>query len=198
VSLEQFHFDPDTYLAVIREELPVYDQIQDAVGKATAGRPSRRILDLGAGTGATTRAVQHHHPDASFVLVDENPGMLSLATADLPEDHIEATVIGDLSESVPDGPFDLVVSALAIHHLPGARKRDLFIRVRSVLRASGRFVMADVVVPDDSDDAVTPLSEGYDHPSSLAELTGWLTDAGFQPAITWQWKDIAVFACDPR
>lgn len=82
--------------------------------------------------------------------------------------------------------------------LPGAAKRDLFVQVRSALSAAGRFVMGDVVVPDDPDDAVTPLSEGYDHPSSLLELSGWLADAGFRAAITWQWKDIAVFSCDPR
>jgi tRNA (cmo5U34)-methyltransferase len=198
VSLEQFHFDPATYSAIIREELPVYDQIQDAVGNATADRPSRRILDLGAGTGATARAVQQRHPSASFVLFDESPEMLAVANDTLGDAPIERVLIGDLLGPIPDGPFDLVVSALAIHHLPGTAKRDLFLQVRSALSSSGRFVLADVVVPANPDDAVTPLSEGYDHPSSLPELTAWLADAGFTAAVTWQWKDIVVMRCDPR
>ena len=36
--------------------------------------------------------------------------------------------------------------------------------------------MGDVVVPDDARDAVTPLSEDFDHPSSLGELRGWLDE----------------------
>jgi tRNA (cmo5U34)-methyltransferase len=52
--------------------------------------------------------------------------------------------------------------------------------------------MADVVVPEDPDDAVTPLSEGFDHPSSLPELRGWLDDAGFSVSVVGGWKDIVV------
>jgi hypothetical protein len=29
---EQFHFDPDTYLEMVRSEVPDYDQLQDIVG----------------------------------------------------------------------------------------------------------------------------------------------------------------------
>jgi hypothetical protein len=34
---DQFHFNPATYLEMIREELPAYDELQDAVAEATAG-----------------------------------------------------------------------------------------------------------------------------------------------------------------
>jgi tRNA (cmo5U34)-methyltransferase len=194
----QFHFDPDTYLALMHRELPAYREIQLAVGEATAGLPVRRILDLGAGTGETARAVLEHHPTAALVLMDESPGMLSAARIVLGDDKIEQVVVGDLLGPLPTGPFDLVVSALAIHHLQGTAKRDLFLRVRPLLRAAGRFVMADVVVPEDPDDAVTPLSDGYDHPSSVPELEGWLDDAGFTASVVWSWKDILVLSCDAR
>jgi len=97
-------------------------------------------------------------------------------------------VVGDLLGPLPDGPFDRVVSALAIHHLRGTAKRDLFFRLRPLLGPTGRFVMADVVVPQDPDDAVTPLSEGFDHPSSLPELLEWLEDAAFGVSVVWSWK----------
>lgn len=176
--------------------MPVYDQIQEAVGEAAAGGECRRILDLGAGTGETARAVSQQHPTASFVLVDESPEMLSTAVDVLGDARVEQVVVGDLLGPLPDGPFELAVSALAIHHLEGTAKRDLFLRLRPVLVPGGRFVMADVVVPADPRDAVTPLSEGYDYPSSLPELIGWLNDAGFAASVRWTWKDIAILSCD--
>jgi tRNA (cmo5U34)-methyltransferase len=194
----QFHFDPDTYLALIRREVPVYDEVQLAVGEAAAGGEARRILDLGAGTGETSRAVLEHHPTAALVLMDESPEMLTAARIVLGDDLIEQAVVGDLLGPLPDGPFDLVVSALAIHHLPGTAKRDLFFRLRPVLGPPGRFVMADIVIPGDPRDAVTPLSEGFDHPSSLPELLGWLDDAAFAVTVAWSWKDIVVLTCDAR
>jgi tRNA (cmo5U34)-methyltransferase len=194
----QFHFDADTYLSLMRRELPVYEEIQQAVARAAAAGDARRILDLGAGTGETSRAVLQHHPTAMLVLLDENPGMLAAAIKALGDERIEATVVGDLLGPLPNGPFDLIVSALAIHHLEGVAKRELFFRIRALLRADGRFVIADLVVPEDPTEAVTPLSDGYDHPSSLRELDAWLHDAGFDASVVWSWKDIVVLRCDTR
>lgn len=194
----EFHFDADTYLSLMRRELPVYEEIQRAVARAAAGGTVGRILDLGAGTGETSRAVLEHHPSAALVLVDENPGMLAAATHALETKRIEETIVVDLLGPLPVGPFDLIVSALAIHHLEGTAKRELFLRVHELLRQGGRFVMADLVVPEDPAAAVTPLSDGYDHPSSLRELDGWLDDAGFDVSVTWSWQDIVVVSCVPR
>jgi tRNA (cmo5U34)-methyltransferase len=192
----QFRFEPDTYLAMIRHDVPVYDEIQLAVGDAAAGGDVRRILDLGAGTGQTSRAVLEHHPTAALVLMDESAEMLTAARVVLTDDQVEQAVVGDLLGPLPDGPFDLVVSALAIHHLRGTAKRDLFVRIRPLLGPTGRFVMADLVVPEDPNDAVTPLSEGFDHPSSLPELREWLEDAAFTVSVVWSWKDVVVLRCD--
>ena len=53
--MSQFHFDPDSYLAMMREDLPRYDELQETVAAATAGLEVRRILELGTGTGETAR-----------------------------------------------------------------------------------------------------------------------------------------------
>jgi tRNA (cmo5U34)-methyltransferase len=95
---------------------------------------------------------------------------------------------------VPRGPFDLVFSALAVHHLDAAEKRDLFGRVAAELRAGGAFVLGDVVVPDRAEDAVTPLTPGFDLPDRPADLVRWLEEAGFESRVTWQHRDLAVIA----
>jgi tRNA (cmo5U34)-methyltransferase len=101
-----------------------------------------------------------------------------------------------LEEPLPPGPFDLVASALCVHHLPGREKAELFNRVAAALAPGGRFVLGDVVVPADPDDARTPLTPGYDHPSRLAEQLDWLREAGLHPHVTWAEADLAVVAAD--
>src|SRR6185437_533273 len=134
-----------------------------------------------------------HHPEALLVGVDENEGMLAVAGAQLPAERVDLRV-GRIEEPLPDGTFDLVTSALCIHHLDGVGKADLFRRVHDALVPGGLFVLGDVVVPVDPADATTPLTPGYDRPSPLADQLGWLADAGFEPSVAWQAGDLAVIA----
>jgi len=196
---EQYHFDPNTYLATIREEVPDYDTLQSEIGRLvreSGAADAPRVLDLGGGTGATSRAVLDARPGARLVLVDENPHMLDIARNVLPAASVEHIVVADLSDPLPDGPFDLVVSALAVHHLDGGQKRALFATVRDRLSARGRFALADVVVPVDPADQLTPLSPGYDKPDTAADVLAWLHVAGFRAEVVWARRDLAVFVAD--
>jgi tRNA (cmo5U34)-methyltransferase len=193
----QFHFEPDSYLDMIRAEVPAYDELQGAVAaRAAEIAPVSRVLDLGAGTGVTASAVLAHHPGASLTLVDESAEMLEHAQRTLPADRLEQVLVRDLAAPLPAGPFDLVVSALAVHHLDQPGKRLLFERVHEALRAGGRFVVGDVVIPVDPADAVTPLTPDYDRPDRIHDLLVWLTDAGFIPSVSWECKDLVVIAAD--
>ena len=197
--MAQFHFDPDTYLEMVRSEVLDYDTLQSEVERATrafADNGAPRTLDLGAGTGSTSLAVLRARPNARLVLVDENPGMLAVAEEALPAANVERVVVADLSDRLPEGPFDLVVSALAIHHLDGPAKQALFAGVHSRLGDAGRFVMADVVIPDDAADATTPLTDGYDKPDRARDLLAWLQAAQFRVECVWAAHDLAVFVAD--
>jgi len=187
-----YHFDASTYTQDIRTDVAAYDVLQDEVARAT-GHGLGRILDLGTGTGETARRVLARHPDASLIGIDENAQMLAAARSALPPERVKLCA-GRIEEPLPEGPFDLVTSALCVHHLDGQGKAELFARVRDVLVPGGLFVMGDVVVPDDPAAASTPLTPGYDRPSPLADQLGWLVDAGLSPAVTWQDGDLAVVA----
>ena len=186
----QYHFDASTYTDAIRSDVPFYDEFQDVVAGAT-GRGAERILDLGTGTGETARRVLALHPEASLVGVDENEGMLALASSQLPVERVELRV-GRIEEPLPPGPFDLVTTALCVHHLDERGKAELFGRVREALSPGGLFVMGDVVVPVDPAAASTPLTPGYDRPSPLADQLRWLSEAGFEPDVVWEEGDLAV------
>ncbi len=47
------------------------------------------------------------------------------------------------------GPWDLIISALAIHHLADADKRSLFARIRAALPPGGLFINAEQVLGHD-------------------------------------------------
>jgi tRNA (cmo5U34)-methyltransferase len=186
----QFHFDPSTYLENMRADIPVFDELQEETARATEGVAAQDILELGVGTGMTARRLLAVHPKAKLVGIDESEAMLA-----------EADVAGDLRVSrledpLPEGPFDLVVSCLAIHHLDADGKRDLFRRIAAVLKPGGRLVLADVVVPEREEDAVTPTTPGFDRPDALDPQLEWLREAGFAPQTTWTWKDLAVVRAD--
>src|SRR5207248_8040253 len=104
---------------------------------------------------------------------------------------------GRLEDPLPPGPFDLVVSALAVHHLDAAGKQSLFGRVAGTLRPGGRFVLADVVVPEDPADAVTPIDDdGYDKPDSVGDQLDWLACAGLRARVHWASRDLAVIVAE--
>ena len=191
----QFHFDPDTYLAMVTSEVPLYAELQDKTAEATEGLTVRRFLDLGTGTGETAAGITGRHPSARMVGIDESPDMLDHAQRRLPEAELR---VGRLQDALPSGPFDLVVSALAVHHLDGPAKARLFRNVAAVLVTSGHFVMADVIVPDDPDDVVTPIDGVHDTPSSVADLMRWLDEAGFNAQLSWSHRDLAVFVAERR
>jgi tRNA (cmo5U34)-methyltransferase len=193
--MSQFHFDPATYPEFIRDEIPQYDELQARLAAATATVTASSILDLGTGTGETLARVLPMHPAAQVIGVDENDGMLSVARSRLAEYDIRLHV-ADLLDELPAGPFDLVTSALAVHHLDGPGKADLFERVAAVLRPGGRFVLADVVVPVDGGPAEIDLSDEYDKPSTVAEQLGWLEAAGLETVVAWQEADLALFTAD--
>jgi tRNA (cmo5U34)-methyltransferase len=124
--------------------MPVYDELQQVVAESSATGAVQRVLDIGTGTGETAAAVLHRHPGAMVWLVDESGDMLEAARQRLTPEQVERVSVADMRALPVDGEFDLVVSALAVHHLPTADKRAVFERVYALLRAGGRFVLAVV------------------------------------------------------
>jgi ubiquinone/menaquinone biosynthesis C-methylase UbiE len=108
------------------------------------------IIDLGCGDGFLARAVLSAFPTAYALLIDHSEPMLRRAHEAMISFSGRYEIRhGDLSESLPgivsDGPFDLIVSGYAIHHLPAARKHSLSREVFDLLRPGGLFVNVEHV-----------------------------------------------------
>jgi L-threonylcarbamoyladenylate synthase len=186
----QYHFDAATYDEMIQGDIPAYHELQRQLELAS-GDGARRMLELGTGTGETAGRLLRRHPDATLVGIDVSDAMLAVARDRLDQERA-SLVIARLEDPLPDGPFDLVASALAVHHLPSADKRALFAQVRSALAAGGRFVLADVILPVNPAHATLPLTPGFDQPDTLSDLIVWLAEAGFEVSVGWTDRDLAV------
>ena len=127
----QFHWDPETYLELIHSEVPRYDELQ-AQTIAAIPFPPKRVLELGFGTAETTNRIWEAYPEARITGLDSSPEMVFKAR----ELGWEEMRLGRIEDPLPDGPWDLVISVLAVHHLDADGKRDLFRRVREHARAA--------------------------------------------------------------
>jgi tRNA (cmo5U34)-methyltransferase len=116
--------------------------------------------------------------------------MLARARERLPRADLR---VARLEDPLPAGPFDLAVSVLAVHHLDGQAKRDLFRRLAAVVRPGGLFVLGDLVVPERPEDAVIEIDPEMDLPSSVPEQLAWLREAGFEAEAVLIRPDLAVF-----
>jgi len=186
---------PDAYLDEIRAEIPNYEELQLRTVAATEGLRMRRALELGVGTGETARRLLAAHPEARLVGVDGSEEMLAAARESLSAECVELRH-GRLEDPLPDGAFDLVISVLAVHHLWPQEKAALFRRVAEALEEEGRFVLADVVVPERPQDAEIPLEEGFDRPDSVADQLRWLADAGLRASVAWSAADLAILVAE--
>ena len=173
------------------EDVPAYGALQAAVAQAaaSAARPVTRLLELGTGTGETALRVLAGHPGATLTGIDASEPMLARARPRLPGADLR---VARLQDPLPDGPFGVVFSALAVHHLDAPEKASLFARVHAVLAPGGRFVLGDLIVPEDAADVVTPIDGVFDTPSSVDEQLGWLEDAGLSAELAWRDRDLAV------
>ena len=132
-----------------RQFIPPFDAFYGALIEAVAFPLDAEIevLDLGAGTGLVSGLLAELFPRARFTLVDLSEEMLARARGRFAAepDRFCFRVL-DLARDFPEGRYDAVVSALAIHHLEDDAKRALFARVHAALNRPGVFVNADQVL----------------------------------------------------
>ena len=182
--MSEFEWNPDIFLATMLGEIPGYEELQDAVAAAAQGS---NVLELGTGTGETAVRILARSPGARWTGIDASEAMLDRARERLSDADLR---VQRLEDPLPEGPFDLVVSVLAVHHLDGPAKRDLFRRIAEV---SDFFVLGDLVVAERAEDAAIEIDWVMDLPSTVPEQIAWLEEAGFEVEASYVRLDLAVF-----
>ena len=114
------------------------------------------LLELCPGEGLTTRALLERFPEARVHAFDGSPAMLesTRARAGAHAGRLTTRAFDLAAEGWRDPEMGChgIVSSLAVHHLDGPGKRDLFADLYRMLAPGGVFVLADLTEP--------PRSEG--------------------------------------
>jgi tRNA (cmo5U34)-methyltransferase len=191
----------DHYDEVIMKRIPQYGKFTDVFFSLLpyAADDKIEVLDLGIGTGNIAQRLLEKYPHAKLVGVDVSSKMLQQSSLKLApvKTRIKLTQ-GDLGALPSIGPFDLVYSVLAIHHLSNEDKQVLFKKIYTQLKPRGIFILIDVM--KGADDRLTQIYlnatfsfDETDKPASLMEHLEWLKKAGFEK-IDVPWKDYKL-AC---
>lgn len=148
-SASAFSKYAQAYDAMRRRLIPCFDEFYGAGLRLIEDWKTEaafRVLDLGAGTGLFSAMLLERFPQASLHLVDASAGMLDQARERFHGNTSIRFSVADMADGDLGGPWDVIVSALAIHHLEDADKQDLFARIVTALRPGGLFVNAEQVL----------------------------------------------------
>ncbi|HII01564.1 TPA: class I SAM-dependent methyltransferase [Methanosarcinaceae archaeon] len=126
--------------------IPCFDDFYGiAVSVASADAENPGILDIGAGTGLLSAFLMERYPEASFTLIDISEKMLDMAKARFGNNSNVKYIAADYSKYDFVEKYDLVVSAVSIHHLEDEEKKELYNKIYSMLKKNGVFINADQV-----------------------------------------------------
>ncbi|MCF8035128.1 MAG: class I SAM-dependent methyltransferase [Desulfarculaceae bacterium] len=192
-----------------------YGTIARLVPECPQGEPA--VLDLGAGTGLVSAVVRAACPGSRILAVDESAGMLERLEERFAHDERVSTMVMDYASGNLPAGWDLIVSALSIHHLDDAGKKRLFARLFGRLKPGGWFINADLVqgssqevergyqdawrehleasgIPREELDEIYQRMT-YDRTSSLEAQLIWLRARGFVDVdCHYKYNNFAVYA----
>jgi tRNA (cmo5U34)-methyltransferase len=194
-----------------RQLVPCFDEFYGAVMELVPMDRGEafRVLDLGAGTGLLGAMVGRAFPEAEVAMADFSEGMLDVARgrfAGEPDGRYTFLPMDYAREALP-GEYEVVVSALSMHHLEDGAKRRVFREVHRVLVDGGVFINADQVLgrtpeieekyheawlrqtrergatEEDVSSALRRMET--DKSSPLESQLGWMGEAGFAAVDLW-------------
>jgi tRNA (cmo5U34)-methyltransferase len=103
----------------------------------------KSILDLGAGTGLLTKYLFEKYPDANYTLVDIAEQMLEMARKRFFGKDNFQFLVSNYIEQLPEGNFELIASALSIHHVSDEQKWKLYKMIYEKLPENACFINLD-------------------------------------------------------
>jgi tRNA (cmo5U34)-methyltransferase len=214
---EQFDNISEKYDNQRRQLLPCFDDYYNLpLTVLDIKKETPEILDIGSGTGLFSSIVLQKYPKARFTLIDLSDKMLEFAKERFKDYKDFQYIVADYTKYNFEKKFDIIISALSIHHLPAEEKKNLYQQCYNMLNDNGIFINVDQVLspspeieamfsklwrksvensllnPDDIQKAYERVS--FDNPSTLQEQLNWLINAGFKNTdIIYKYYHFCVF-----
>jgi tRNA (cmo5U34)-methyltransferase len=199
-AFNKFAQDYDAQREYIIPEMQQYYGAAVWAMETLASKPE--ILDVGAGTGLLSAYLLEKFPEARLTLMDISENMLDMARKRFATRPGTEYIICDYSRSDLGGPYDIICSALSIHHLSPEDKRLLFKRSFKALKIGGMFVNADQAdgetpyfrqryldywnnflkngpMTEEQHAEILKRRDTLDRNDKLSDQLSWLAEAGF-------------------
>lgn len=127
--------------------IPCFDDFYGiACSLAEASIPNPSVLDLGAGTGLMSALIAGKYPESRITLIDIAEEMLLKARERLSGFTNTKFIVADYVDYDFAENYDIIVSALSIHHLEASVKAKLYNKCFKLLKPGGILINADQVM----------------------------------------------------
>jgi len=204
----------------VRKIIPRYEEMLDVLISSVAGPrgEKKRAIDIGCGTGAVSQRLLSSLQNVELTCLDMTQDMLDIAKQRLREHHNVRFVLADIYDFAFDGPYDIIVSSLALHHvITDQDKKEVYRKIFRSLGPGGSFYNADLVLGSDEelqerymtqwkafmyqnfprkeiDNVQVPRYHQEDSPAKLVDHLAWLREVGFSGVdVVWKYYNFAVF-----
>ena len=130
--------------------IPCFDDFYEVGVKVLKdlGYTFNYILDLGAGTGLLTKYLYSAFSTAEYELIDLSKEMLGIAKSRFSEHKNVKFIEDDYYINFPTRKYDLIGSALSIHHFDESEKKELYQKIYNGLNGKGIFINIDQFISD--------------------------------------------------
>lgn len=180
-----------------------------------------QLLDIGVGTGITSRLVKDQLPNSSLEVIDFSEQMLKGAKEKLGNEA--EYLLADYSDyEFEDRKYDLVFSFIGLHHqneedsFEGSEK--MFEKIYKMLKKGGVFVLGDLMTYKDLYDSALNHAKHYallvekatdeqtlrewahhhmylNHLAPIEDQMDWLADTGFQVEKAFHKMNTGLLIC---
>ena len=145
-----------------------HHQLLNLVVKLSNVKNDQKVLDIGCGTGLLSLKLLEK-ANCLITGIDSSPEMLSIFGNKIEKlglsDRVDIKLEDASALDFPENSFDIVASTVTLHHLKD--KLPTMIKIHSVLKTGGRFVLGDIDM--DTTGNVTD-------PKRLLRLIDWLKE----------------------
>jgi tRNA (cmo5U34)-methyltransferase len=192
--------DKTTEYLARADRLPHRGEGEGVLVRDLSGALPGRVLDLGCGDGRLTALVLGAYPDSTATCVDMSPPMLEAVNDRFRRDDRVTIAIHNFEDPLPfDGPYNAIVSSLAIHHVSDERKRTLYVEIARLLAPGGVFANLEIVASptralhDQWRDEMGAHDDPADVLTDMVSQLEWINESGLQNVdCIWKWRSLAL------
>lgn len=127
-----------------------YYNILNYVYNSVADKKSKKILDVGFGTGLLSSKL--YEDGAKIYGIDFSKAMIDIAKEKMPNGIF---IQRDFNLGIPPElaceKFDYIISSYAIHHLDNEKKIEFICGLKDLLNEDGKIIIADVAFKSEKD-----------------------------------------------